>query len=71
MGNAKVEKGILNLSGHDEWVEVYRNHNVELSSNALTISFDVKPGKLSGMHEGAPYAFKRKLFIISFLRDTG
>ena len=58
MGNAKVEKGILNLSGHDEWVEVYRNHNVELSSNALTISFDVKPGKLSGMHEGAPYVTK-------------
>ena len=58
MGNAKVEKGILSLSGHDEWVEVYRNHNVELSSNALTISFDVKPGKLSGMHEGAPYVTK-------------
>ncbi|MCQ2223739.1 MAG: DUF4981 domain-containing protein [Bacteroidaceae bacterium] len=58
MGNAKVEKGVLHLSGHDEWVEVYRSSNVELASGALTISFDVKPGKLSGMHEGAPYITK-------------
>lgn len=58
MGNAKVQKGVLKLSGHDEWVEVYRSKNVELSSNQLTISFDVKPGKLSGMHEGAPYITK-------------
>lgn len=58
MGNAKVEKGTLRLSGHDEWVEVYRANNVELSSKALTISFDVKPGKLSGMYEGAPYITK-------------
>lgn len=58
MGNAKVEKGVLLLNGHDEWVEVYRNKNVELTSNALTISFDVKPGKLSGIHEGAAYITK-------------
>lgn len=58
MGGAKVKKGVLNLSGHDEWVEVYRSNNVELSSNALTISFDVKPRKLSGMNEGAPYITK-------------
>ena len=58
MSNAKVEKGTLHLSGHDEWVEVYRSNNVELSSKALTISFDVKPGKLSGMYEGAPYVTK-------------
>ncbi len=58
MGNAKVEKGVLHLSGHDEWVEVYRSNNVELSSKELTISFDVKPGKLSGMYEGAPYVTK-------------
>ena len=32
--------------------------HVELSSKALTISFDVKPGKLSGMYEGAPYVTK-------------
>ena len=58
MGNAKVEKGVLHLSGHDEWVEVYRSSNVELSSKELTISFDVKPGKLCGMYEGAPYITK-------------
>ena len=58
MGNAKVEKGVLHLSGHDEWVEVYRSNNVELSGKALTISFDVKPGKLSGWYEGAPYVTK-------------
>lgn len=58
MGNAKVKKGVLMLSGHDEWVEVYRSNNVELTSKALTISFDVKPGKLSGVHEGAPYITK-------------
>ncbi len=58
MGNAKVVKGTLRLSGHDEWVEVYRANNVELSSKALTISFDVKPGKLCGMYEGAPYVTK-------------
>lgn len=58
MGNAKVRKGVLSLSGHDEWVEVYRSNNVELSGDALTISFDVKPGPLSGMFEGAPYITK-------------
>lgn len=58
MGNAKVKKGVLNLSGHDEWVEVYRANNVELTSKELTISFDVKPRKLSGMHQGAPYVTK-------------
>lgn len=58
MGNAKVQKGVLLLNGHDEWVEVYRSNNVELSSKELTICFDVKPGKLSGMLEGAPYVTK-------------
>ena len=58
MGNAKIVKGVLYLSGHDEWVEVYRSNNVELAGNALTISFDVKPGKLSGTYEGAPYVTK-------------
>ena len=58
MSNAKVEDGILCLSGHEEWVEVYRADNVELKGNALTISFDVKPGKLSGTHDGAPYITK-------------
>lgn len=58
MGGAKVKKGVLSLNGHEQWVEVYRADNVELTSNALTICFDVKPGKLSGIHEGAPYITK-------------
>ncbi|MBQ0018969.1 MAG: DUF4981 domain-containing protein [Bacteroidales bacterium] len=58
MSGAKVEKGVLKLDGPEEWVEVYRANNVELSGGALTISFDVKPGQRSGMHEGAPYVTK-------------
>ena len=58
MSNAHVKDGVLHLSGHEEWVEVYRSKNVELAGNALTISFDVKPGELSGMCEGVPYVTK-------------
>ncbi|MCQ2374721.1 MAG: DUF4981 domain-containing protein [Salinivirgaceae bacterium] len=58
MGYSKVEKGTLRLNGHEEWVEVYRQDQLELNGEALTISFDVKPGKLCGAHEGAPYVTK-------------
>ncbi|MBQ0022150.1 MAG: DUF4981 domain-containing protein [Prevotellaceae bacterium] len=58
MGYAKVQNGTLRLNGHEEWVEVYRQDQLELSGTALTISFDVKPGKLCGAHEGAPYITK-------------
>ena len=58
MSGAKVEKGVLHLSGLEEWVEVYRSQNVELSGKELTISFDVRPGKLCSIHEGAPYVTK-------------
>jgi len=58
MGNSKVKEGVLSLSGHEQWVEVYRSANVELNGKALTICFDVKPGKLCGMHEGAPFITK-------------
>ncbi len=58
MSGAKVEKGVLKLNGPEEWVEVYRANNVELNGSELTISFDVKPGKRSGLHEGAPYVTK-------------
>jgi beta-galactosidase len=50
MGNAKIEKyrkgHILNLNGHDEWAEVYRQDNVEIRGNKLTLTMDVCPGKL-------------------------
>lgn len=58
MGPSRVEGGTLRLSGHDEWVEVYRSPNVELQGKALTIVFDVKPGPLCSMHEGVPYVTK-------------
>ena len=54
MGNAKLvktskKKGaetVLDLNGHDQWVEVYRNENVEISSDQLTISMRVFPRAL-------------------------
>lgn len=50
MGNAKLVKGAtgkaLDLSGHDEWVEIYRKKNVEIAGEQLTLTCDVFPRKL-------------------------
>jgi len=50
MGNAKLVKGItgkaIDLSGHDEWVEVYRKENAEIEGDKLTLTCDVFPRKL-------------------------
>ena len=50
MGNAKLVKGktgsVLDLNGHDQWVEVYRNENVEINSDQLTLTMQVYPRKL-------------------------
>lgn len=50
MGNAQLVKDkkntVLDLNGHDQWVEVYRADNVELSGDALTITFKTYPRKL-------------------------
>ncbi|MDR0893721.1 MAG: DUF4981 domain-containing protein [Prevotellaceae bacterium] len=50
MGNAKIVKGgdgnALDLNGHDQWVEVYRQENVEIASEQLTVALDVFPRKL-------------------------
>ena len=50
MGNAKLVKGItgkaIDLSGHDEWVEVYRKENTEIEGDKLTLTCDVFPRKL-------------------------
>ena len=53
MGNAKLvsdsrnkKNHVIDLSGHDEWVEVYRDECLELTGDNLTISFDVMPRKL-------------------------
>jgi beta-galactosidase len=50
MGNAKLVKGqhgkALDLNGHDQWVEVYRQDNVEISADKLTLTCEVFPRKL-------------------------
>ncbi len=50
MGNAQLIKDkkntVLDLNGHDQWVEVYRSENVELSGDALTLTFKAYPRKL-------------------------
>ena len=51
MGRAKLVpafdgKGI-DLNGHDQWVEVYRDEALEISGNKLTLSLMVYPRSLS------------------------
>ena len=50
MGNTRLVKAVdgnaLDLNGHDQWVEVYRQSNVEIESNELTLTMDVYPRKL-------------------------
>lgn len=50
MGNAKrvsTDQGmVLDLNGHDQWVEVYRDDAVEIDGNQLTLSLDVLPRAL-------------------------
>ena len=51
MGNVRLVKGThgqaLDLNGHDQWVEVYRQSNVEITSDRLTLCCDVYPRKLT------------------------
>lgn len=53
MGNAKLvadsrnrKNHVIDLSGHDEWVEVYRDDCLEVTGNTLNVHFDVYPRKL-------------------------
>ena len=50
MGNAQLIKDkkntILDLNGHDQWIEIYRWDNVEISGDALTLTFKAYPRKL-------------------------
>lgn len=50
MGNARLVKEkkntVLDLNGHDQWVEVYRSNNVELTGDELTLTCKVYPRKL-------------------------
>jgi len=51
MGRGKLAEGIsgkaIDLNGHDQWVEVYRDDAVEISEDQLTITMWVFPRKLN------------------------
>jgi len=51
MGRAKLVPGVtgsgLDLNGHDQWVEVYRDDALEITGNNLTLALWVYPGSLS------------------------
>ncbi|MCQ2183428.1 MAG: DUF4981 domain-containing protein [Bacteroidales bacterium] len=53
MGNAKIiadgrdrKNHVIDLNGHDEWVEVYMDECLDVTGRNLSISFDVLPGEL-------------------------
>jgi beta-galactosidase len=50
MGNAKLAEGRngkgIDLNGHDQWVEIYRAENLEVTGDQLTISLDIYPRSL-------------------------
>ena len=52
MGRAKLVPGIsgkgIDLNGHDQWIEVYRDENLEISGDKLTLTLRVFPRSLSG-----------------------
>ncbi len=52
MGRAKLVPGVsgkgLDLNGHDQWVEVYRDEKLEISGNNLILTLWVYPRSLSG-----------------------
>ena len=51
MGNAQCIKEkqnhVLDLNGHDQWVEIYRQQQLETQGNQLTLSCNVFPRKLN------------------------
>jgi len=51
MGRATLVKegadNVLDLNGHDQWVEVYRQDNTEITGDKLTLTFRIFPRKLS------------------------
>jgi beta-galactosidase len=51
MGRAKLVPGVtgkgIDLNGHDQWIEVYRDSALEINGNQLTLSLMVYPRSLS------------------------
>jgi len=52
MGRAKLVPGFtgkgIDLNGHDQWVEIYRDNALEIAGNNLTLTLMVYPRSLSG-----------------------
>jgi len=52
MGRAKLVPGVtgkgIDLNGHDQWVEVYRDENLEIKGDNLFLTLKVFPRTLSG-----------------------
>ena len=55
MGRAKLVAGHdgkgIDLNGHDQWVEVYQDRNIEISGDELTVSLWIFPRDLMKMGE--------------------
>ena len=48
MGRARVENGYVDLTGHDEWVEVYRHPRLDITNNELSLSLRLYPKEWNG-----------------------
>jgi len=53
MGRAKLVAGHegkgIDLNGHDQWVEIYQDKNIEITGNELTVSLWIFPRELMNM----------------------
>lgn len=51
MGNARLVTSnhgkAIDLNGHDQWIEIYRSDNLELTGDQLTLALDVYPRQLN------------------------
>jgi beta-galactosidase len=48
MGPSKVENGYIDITGHDEWIEVYRHPKLDITTDQLTLSLRFFPKKWNG-----------------------
>lgn len=47
MRKGKVQNHVLDINGHDEWVEIFRDSRLDISGDGLTICFDAMPRELN------------------------
>ena len=48
MGRAALNEGHLHMDGHDNWVEVYRHPELDITTNKLTLAIELMPLEWSG-----------------------